>query len=48
MLLQVDAHLSNDLCELLYVVLHEVSLRFVVLLDTVELFTVLVPYLIYV
>ena len=48
LLLQVNAHLSNDLCELLYVVLHEVGLRFVVLLDTVELFTVLVPYLIYV
>ena len=32
--------------ELLNVVLHEVGLRFVVLLDTIELLTVLVPNLI--
>ena len=46
LLLKVNADLADDLGELLNVVLHEVGLRFVVLLDTIELLTVLVPNLI--
>ena len=44
--LQLHANLADQLRKLLNVVLHEVGLRFVVLLHTVKLVAILVPYLV--
>ena len=46
LLLHVCAYLSNDLGQLLYVILHEIGLRFVILLHLVQLVPILVPNLI--